>query len=94
MNKKLYKVQFIDEKKEVKIIHANHVNPSSFLGLIEISDIIFIDSSDILINPDDEKIRKEFKNVEKTFLPIGTILRIDEIILESETPIIKLYKNL
>jgi hypothetical protein len=93
MKKKLFKVQFLHNQKEIKTIYANKINPSSFLGLIEVSDIVFIDSSEILINPDDEKIRKEFKDVERTFLPINTIIRIDEVILENETPVIKLYKE-
>jgi hypothetical protein len=91
--KTIYKVQFIDENKKNKTIYAHKVNPSSFLGLIEISGIAFLGTSDILINPDDEKIRKEFKDVERTFLPINTIIRIDEVILENETPVIKLYKE-
>lgn len=93
MKKTVYKIQFIDEKKESTTIHASNVNPSSFLGLIEVSDIIFMGSSNILIDPDDERVRKEFKDVERTFLPINTILRIDEIKLETETPIIRLYKD-
>jgi hypothetical protein len=35
--------------------------------------------SDILINPEDEKIRKEFKGIKRTFLPLSSIIRIDEI---------------
>ncbi len=93
MKKKLFKIKFIDDKKEVKTIHSNKLNPSSFLGLIEISEIVFMETSDILITPDDDKIRKEFKDVERTFLPINSIIRIDEIILEQETPVIKLYKE-
>jgi hypothetical protein len=91
--KTIYKVQFIDENKKNKTIYAHKVNPSSFLGLIEISGIAFLGTSDILINPDDEKIRKEFKNVEKTYLPINSIIRIDEIILDSENQVIRLYKD-
>ncbi|MCD8492147.1 MAG: DUF1820 family protein [Geovibrio sp.] len=34
------------------------MNPSSFLGLIEVTDIVFMDSSDIILNPQDDKIKK------------------------------------
>ncbi len=93
MKKKLYKIHFLDEGKNKNIVYANKVNPSSFLGLIELSDIVFLDTSEILITPDDDKIRKEFQDVERTFLPINAIIRIDEIVLENETPVIKLYKK-
>jgi hypothetical protein len=44
--KTLFKIQFIDENKKTKTIHAHEVNPSSFLGLIEISSIVFLGSSE------------------------------------------------
>ncbi len=93
MKKKLFKIHFLDEEKKKNIIYSSKVNPSSFLGLIELSDIVFLDTSEILITPDDDKIRKEFQDVERTFLPINAIIRIDEIVLENETPVIKLYKK-
>ncbi|MGA1845940.1 DUF1820 family protein [Deferribacter abyssi] len=93
MKKKLFKITFLNDKKETLTIHASKVNTSSFLGLIEVSDIVFLDTSEILFTPNDDKIKSEFKDVEKTFIPINYIVRIDEIILEKETPIIRLYKN-
>ncbi|BAI80111.1 conserved hypothetical protein [Deferribacter desulfuricans SSM1] len=93
MKKKLYRIMFLNEKKELLTIHASSVNTSSFLGLIEISDIVFLDTSEILFTPNDDKIKSEFKDVERTFIPINYIVRIDEVILEKETPVIRLYKN-
>jgi len=91
MNKKIFKIMFYNSKKELLNIYASHVNTSSFLGLIEVSDIVFMDISEVLVNPEDEKIRKEFKNVERTFIPISCILRIDEVNMVKGTPVIRLY---
>jgi hypothetical protein len=82
-----FKIQFFDGKKELLTFFARSVNPSSYIGLIEIADIMFMDS-DILINPEDEKIRKEFKGVKRTFLPLSSIIRIDEI-EDVKSPILK-----
>ncbi|MDY6821978.1 MAG: DUF1820 family protein [Deferribacterota bacterium] len=92
-NKKLYRIIFANEKKEVMQLHANEVNPTSFLGLIEVSDIVFIDSSDIIVTPEDDKVRKDFKDVKKTYIPINYIIRIDEVSFKEETPVIRLYNN-
>lgn len=73
-------------------LYASEVNPTSFLGLIEVSDIVFVDSSDILVTPDDEKIKKEFQDTVKTYIPINYIVRIDEVSIKKETPVIRLYK--
>jgi len=93
MKKKLYRITFLNDRKEIMTVHASNVNTSSFLGLIEVSDIVFLDTSEILFTPNDDKVKNEFKDVERTFIPINYIVRIDEIILEKETPVIRLYKN-
>lgn len=93
MNKKLYKIIFIDEDKKTQTIHASYLNPSSFLGLIEISDIVFIDKSEIIISPDDGKLKETFKNVERSYIPLNYIVRIDEVTIQKETPVIRLYSE-
>lgn len=93
MNKKLYKIIFIDEDKKVQTIHASYLNPSSFLGLIEISDIVFIGQSDIIISPDDGKLKEIFKNVERSYIPLNYIVRIDEVTVKKEAPVIRLYSE-
>jgi hypothetical protein len=93
MKKKLFRIDFVNGNKENFSIYASKVNPSSFLGLIEVSDIVFMDTSDIILNPQDDKVKKEFKNVERTFLPLNAIIRIDEVLLEKETPVIRLYER-
>lgn len=93
MKKKLFRIDFINAEKENLSIYASKVNPSSFLGLIEVADIVFMDTSDIILNPQDDKVKKEFKNVERTFLPLNAIIRIDEVLIEKETPVIRLYER-
>ncbi len=89
--KKIYKIQFYHHNKEVYTLYAGSVNPSSFFGLVEVSDIMFMGESDILVTPHDDKIRSEFKNVEITYLPINSIIRIDYVHVDKGTPVIKLY---
>lgn len=93
MNKKLFKIIFMDEDKKVQTLHASHVNPSSFLGLIEIEDIVFIGQSDIIISPDDGRLKETFKNVERSYIPLNCIIRIDEVTMHKETPVIRLYSE-
>lgn len=93
MTRKIYKVIFIDEDKAIQTIHASKLNPSSFLGLVEISDIIFLDQSELIISPDDGKLKSKFKNVERSYIPLNSIVRIDEVNLEQETPVIRLYSE-
>ncbi|ADD68272.1 conserved hypothetical protein [Denitrovibrio acetiphilus DSM 12809] len=93
MSKKLFKVIFIDEDKKIQTIHSSKLNPSSFLGLVEISDIVFLDQSELIIAPDDGNLKSKFKNVERSYIPLNSIIRIDEVAIEKETPVIRLYSD-
>ncbi|MCA1926980.1 MAG: DUF1820 family protein [Calditerrivibrio sp.] len=90
---KYYKIQFYDSKKEIFTLKAKSASPTSFLGLIEISEIIHKEESSILITPEDDKSRIEFKNVNKTYIPIGSIIRIDEIIEDDKQFLFRLVKD-
>lgn len=83
----------MDEDKKIQTLHASKLNPSSFLGLVEISDIVFIEKSELIIAPDDGDLKSKFKNVERSFMPLNSIIRIDEVVIEKETPVIRLYNE-
>ena len=47
-------------------------------GFVAIENFVF-DRSKTLVDPTEEKIRAEFKDVRSTFIPIYSIVRIDEV---------------
>ena len=91
--KTLYRITFMNEKHEPLQIYAGSVRMCDILGLMEASDILFIDSSDIIINPEDDKIKKLFHDVAATMIPINSLIRIDEVALKKNTPVIRLYQD-
>ena len=87
MNKKYFKIIFYDEEHKPLTVCAQNVHPSNILGFIDVEKLIFMDPSNIILTPDDDKIRNIFKNVEKIMLPLNHIIRIDEL-NEGLTPVI------
>jgi hypothetical protein len=76
-----YRVTFMNEAAsthELFQICARNVSPSDLYGLVEISDFIFPDSQ-IVYNPGEERIRREFGGVKRTWVPYHSIVRIDEV---------------
>jgi hypothetical protein len=76
-----YRVTFSNEtasNQELFQICARNVSPSDLYGLVEISDFIFPDSQ-IVYNPGEERIRREFSGVKRTWVPYHAIVRIDEV---------------
>jgi len=77
-SKKTYKVVFYNHE-EVFEIFATHVFPSDMYGFIEVEEILFGERSQLLVDPSEEKLKSEFAGVKRTFIPMNSVVRIDEV---------------
>lgn len=77
-SKKTYKVVFYNHE-DVFEIFATHVFPSDMYGFIEVEEILFGERSQLLVDPSEEKLKSEFSGVKRTFIPMNSIIRIDEV---------------
>ena len=75
---KIFKVAFMNQGK-VYELHARQLSQSGLFGFIEIGDFVFGESSNIVIDPSEEKLRREFEGVLSTFVPMHSVIRIDEV---------------
>ena len=79
--KSYYRITFSNEsskENELYQVCARHVSASDLYGLLEISGFIFPDSK-IVYNLGEERIKREFENVKRTWIPYHAIVRIDEV---------------
>ena len=74
----LYKVIFMNQGK-VYEIYARSVGHGSFFGFVEIEELVFGERSTVVLDPSEEKIKSEFKGVRRSYLPMHSIIRIDEV---------------
>ncbi|HUJ76195.1 MAG TPA: DUF1820 family protein [bacterium] len=72
-----FKVSFTHDN-ELYQVCARRVEASELYGLIEIGDFIFPENT-LVYNPGEERIRREFQGIARTFLPYHAIVRIDEV---------------
>ncbi len=79
--KSIYKIIFIHQNTFYEI-YARQVSQSNLLGFIEVEELIFGEKSSVVIDPGDERLRAEFINVKRSYIPLHAILRIDEVIKE------------
>ena len=75
--KTYFKVTFTYED-EVYQVCARHVETSEWMGMIEVSEFIFPEGG-LVYNPGEERLRKEFEGIQRTWVPFHAVLRIDEI---------------
>ncbi len=78
MKQKIYKIKFI-QVGEVYEIFAKNIYQSDLYGFVEIEDYIFDTSSSLVVDTSEEKLKTEFNGVKRTYVPINSIIRIDEV---------------
>lgn len=74
----IFKVMFVNQGK-VYEIYARKVSHGSLFGFIEVEELVFGERSTVVVDPAEEKIKTEFSGVKRTYLPMHSILRIDEV---------------
>ncbi len=82
----VYRVIFLNQG-EVYELYARSVSQGGIFGFVEVADLIFRDETKKVIDPSRERIENEFKGVPRTFVPLHTVLRIDQVEREGEARI-------
>jgi hypothetical protein len=77
----IYRVVFISKNEEYQIL-ARSVGNSSLFGFLEIDELVWGGENSVVIDPSEERLRNEFKDVGCTLIPLHTVVRVD--ILEKD----------
>src|ERR1700748_1692803 len=73
----IFRIMFVNQGK-VYEIYARKVNHGELFGFIEVEELLFGERSTVVLDPSEERIKSEFEGVKRTFLPMHSVLRIDE----------------
>ena len=87
--KNIYKVLFVNQGK-IYEIYAKQVNQSGMFGFIEVEGLCFGEKSGVLIDPSEERLKSEFAGVERTYIPMNSVIRVDEVEKRGVSKITKL----
>jgi hypothetical protein len=74
----IFRIMFVNQGK-VYEIYARKVGHGDLFGFIEVEDVVFGERSSVVLDPSEERIKSEFEGVKRTFLPMHSVLRIDEV---------------
>ena len=88
-DKKLFKIVFMSQG-QVYEIYAQEVGHGSLFGFVEVEKLVFGERSSVVVDPSEEKIKTEFEGVKRTYLPMHSIIRIDEVDKQGASKISKL----
>ena len=88
----IYKVVFYNKDKVYEVF-ARQIYQSDLYGFIEIEEIIFGERNQIVVDPNEEKLKAEFESVQRSYVPIHSIVRIDEVEKEGVAKISEMNSN-
>ena len=74
----VFKVLFVNQGK-VYEVYARKVSHGNLFGFIEIEEMVFGERAGVVVDPAEERIKSEFEGVKRSYLPLHSVLRIDEV---------------
>ena len=76
--KSIYKVIFHNRDK-VYEIYARSISQGSLFGFIEVEELVFGNKTTVVVDPSEETLKSEFSEVKRTYIPMHSVVRIDEV---------------
>lgn len=77
-SKSIYKVVFVNQN-QIYEVYARQVYQGDLYGFVVVEDFVFGEASSIVVDPGEEKLKAEFENVKRSFIPMHEIIRIDQV---------------
>jgi hypothetical protein len=74
----IYKIIFVNQA-EVFEVFAKHVYQSDLYGFIEVEEYVFGSRSQLVVDPSEERLMNTFSEVKRSFIPMHSVIRIDEV---------------
>ena len=77
-NQTLYKIAFVN-RGEIYEMYAKQLFQSDLYGFIEVEEFVFGSRGQVVVDPSEEKLKNEFDSVLRSYIPMQSIIRIDEV---------------
>jgi hypothetical protein len=74
----VYKVVFLNQG-QVYELFAENVDSSRLYGFIEAWDLVFDADERVVVDPVEERMRKEFADTERLMLPMQSVIRVEKV---------------
>jgi hypothetical protein len=76
--KTLYKITFANQES-IYEIYVRSIKESELFGFLEAEELVFGEQTALVVDPSEERLKMEFNNVKRTYIPMQAIYRIDEV---------------
>lgn len=76
--KQIYRITFANQEA-IYEIYARKVCESEMFGFLEVEEFVFGENTSLVVDPSEERLKLEFSQVKRTFIPMHSVFRIDEV---------------
>lgn len=76
--KPLFRILFHNQGA-VYELYARKVVQSDLYAFVTVEQILFGERSNVLVDPSEERLKAEFAGVDRTHIPLGAVIRVDEV---------------
>ncbi|MDI9818227.1 MULTISPECIES: DUF1820 family protein [unclassified Legionella] len=76
--KSLYRITFANQEA-VYEIYARKICESEIFGFLEVEEFVFGENTSLVVDPSEERLKVEFSSVKRTYIPMHSVFRIDEV---------------
>ncbi|QMU61185.1 MAG: DUF1820 family protein [Gammaproteobacteria bacterium] len=91
--KNIFKISFYNQGN-VYEVYASKVYQSDLHGFITIEELKFDERTSVVVDPGEEKLKTEFDQVKRFFVPMHAIIRIDEVEKQGVAKISEVGENI
>lgn len=74
----VYRVIFVNQA-QIYEVYAREIYQSDLYGFVEVESLVFGEKAQLVVDPGEEKLKSEFQGVSRSYIPIHSIIRIDEV---------------
>jgi hypothetical protein len=74
----LYKIIFMSQGK-IYEIYARRISHGDLFGFLEVEELIFGERTSVVVDPSEERIKSEFEGVQRTYIPMHAVMRVDQV---------------
>ena len=86
-HKPIYRILFRNQENLYEL-YARKITQGSLYAFVEVEDILFGERTQMLVDPSEERLKAEFAGVQRTYIPLQAVVRIDEVDKEGASKII------
>lgn len=75
---RLYRVSF-QNQGQVYEVYCKNISHGGLLGFVELEQLVFGEKTSVVLDPGEERLKTEFANVSRTYIPVHQVIRVDEV---------------